>query len=88
MSVFGTLEPRRFNFKPRYSKADKQDKIRFNRKTRYNPHERSRIPLLYIALLIMVGLLIYILGGVRGSVKPPLLTLDNVQGKQTEVIDK
>jgi len=85
MSAFGTLEPNRFNFKPRFYKGNEKKKIGFRRVTRYDPHERSRLPARYILLVILVGLLIYILGGVRRSVKPPVLTVDDVQGKQTEV---
>ncbi len=79
------LQPRRFKFQPRYYQTDDDESIRFRRVTHYDPHERSNAPWFYLALLIAVGMLIIILGGIRGPAQPPTLTVDNVVGITTEL---
>ncbi|NQT35732.1 hypothetical protein HQ587_11120 [bacterium] len=86
MGLFSNmLQPRRFRFQPRYYKSDDDKKISFRRITRYDPHERSSAPWFYLAVLIAVGILIIILGGIRGPARPPALTVDDVAGITIEL---
>ena len=72
MGLMRKPELRRFNYLPRYYRpeADENKQIRFRRKTVYNPRQSSRKPLLLAVVIILVAAIIYILGGIKPSVKP------------------
>ncbi len=85
MGLMQRLEPRRFSYRPRYLQPEKEKRIRFSRITRYDPHTRSRMPWIYLALFILVMAIIFILGGVRHPPRPPALTADDAVGVAGEV---
>ena len=78
MGFFQGLQPRRFRYLPKFHQPEDEDRIRFRRITVYDPHERSSMPWLYIAIAVLVGLLIMIMGGIRNPARPPVLTVDDV----------
>ena len=80
MGLMKLLEPRRFSYQPRYFKPDKEKKVKFIRIGRYDPHAQTRMPWVYLALLVLAIAIIIILGGVRRPLRPPALTPDDAAG--------
>lgn len=52
--------------------------MRMQRISRYDRHARSGMPRLYLLLLALVLLLIYLLGELRPSARPPTLKWGDV----------
>lgn len=85
MRLLKRLEPRQFNFRPRYYKPvgeEVEEGIKFSRKTLYDPHSLVRGQWSYISLAVLIAIIILILGGIRPSMSPPTLTLDDLAGNQ------
>lgn len=81
MNLMRRLEPRKFNYKPRYyrPKTTEDDKrVKFRRTTYYDPGRHFRRPYILVALLILVAAMIYLLGGIRRSVTTITLNPDDV----------
>ncbi len=79
MGLMRRLEPRRFDYIPRFYKPEPGDgkRFKFRRATLYDPHRAMGRPAVLIALMVLVVGIILILGGVGRSVKLPLITADD-----------
>ncbi|MCF7811057.1 hypothetical protein K9N50_08725 [bacterium] len=73
MSLFNLHQPRRFSFQPRNSQGSERTKISFRRATSYDPHANSRLPLRSFIILVLIGLLILIIGGVKPHFRTPII---------------
>ncbi len=81
MRLSKRIEPKQFNFKPRFYKpiAEESDKgIKFTRKTLYDPHTLVRGQWTYISIAVVIVIIIFILGGIRPRVTTPKLTVEDV----------
>ena len=77
MAFMKISEPRRFNYKPRFSgKGNENKRIRFNRKTKYDPHADRKLPLIYFAIAVMILIWLLISGGIK---KNPALQSINAE---------
>lgn len=85
MGLMKRLEPRRFNYQPRFYKPTTEaggdsHRIRFRRVTKYDPHSHYRLPWILIAVALILMLILLYAGGVRPTVKPLRLTTEDVVG--------
>lgn len=76
MKLMKHLEPKRFNYQPRYYEPGSKEKgrIRFQRITRYDPHIYTRGPWVCVVLALVIGIIIYFSGGFRASTEIPSIS--------------
>lgn len=75
------LHPRQFNYQPRYSSQGESGKIKFTRSTLYDPHRYSKRPLGLVALVLLVAIMIYLLGGVKPRFSTPNIETNDARGR-------
>jgi len=79
MSFLPRHQPRQFNYKPRvFRRGEKEQKIRFERKTIFNPHKHAGKPTMLLGVAIAIVIIIYFLGGIKKRVTVPMLTEENI----------
>ncbi len=86
MALLPLRQPRRFEYKPRFTKTDEEKHhISFRRITLFDPHQYQRYPRVMIILLLLTILLFWFLGGPRKLAKPfKIKAEDIVQFQSTE----
>lgn|GEM_PF-1160749 len=79
MSFLPKHQPRQFNYKPRvFRQGEEEQKVRFQRKTIFDPHQHSGKPTLLLGVVVAVVVIIYFLGGIKKQMSVPMLTEENV----------
>jgi|GEM_PF-5460550 len=86
MSLFPNIRPRRFNFTPRYYKPITVDeetphKISIKRTTKYDPHSKIGSPIRLILFALLVGLIIWWVGGIREPMEKVTITTEDIATK-------
>ena len=81
MGFFKRIEPRKFSYQPKYYRtAEVKPGIRFTSISYYDSRRNARRPVFLILILLILGAMIYMLGGVRTDADPFDLKIDDIAG--------
>ena len=81
MNLFKRLEPRRFNYQPRYSKPEtKSHQVQFRSILSVDHRKNMKRPFLYLAVIVMILVYFVMTGHFKKAATPFDITRDDVIG--------